>query len=45
MDIKLTQKELNFLMTLIEKNIPNHNINLLHKVYKKLLIKYQNINN
>ncbi len=46
MEVKLTERELDFLILLVEKNIPiQENISLLHKIYTKLLIKNDNIKN
>jgi len=46
MEVKLTERELDFLILLVEQNIPfQENINLLHKIYTKLLIKNDNIKN
>ena len=38
MEITLTKDELDFLTRLIEKNVNDSNINLLHRIYTKLII-------
>lgn len=37
MEITLTKDELDFLTRLIEKNVNDNNINLLHRIYTKLI--------
>lgn len=45
MDLKLTESELDYLIKLVEQKIQDDNINLIHLVYKKLLLKHSELNN
>tara|TARA_R100000995_G_scaffold15541_1_gene6124 strand:- start:980 stop:1150 length:171 start_codon:yes stop_codon:yes gene_type:complete len=45
MNLKLDEKELDYLIKLVEQKIQEDNINLIHLVYKKLLLKQNEIGN
>tara|TARA_R100001463_G_scaffold133926_1_gene195732 strand:+ start:494 stop:658 length:165 start_codon:yes stop_codon:yes gene_type:complete len=45
MNLKLNEKELDYLIKLVEQKIQDGNIDLTHVVYKKLLLKQEEISN